>query len=193
MQKKFASGESIRISTLNICRGYEDQQRGDKEEGKLVYSTGDSVLSGTYKTPFNGISGEDMTDCVISGTIDSATILDAYVLCTSMNYNPFKMGSFGYCCVKIDSPLKLAYFLTKKIRNELGDVVGKCEFQPVIYDSIYFAGDKDLPGPIGFVKNKEIYFDQREYRFIWFLKKEINNLGYIDIQCEELSEFCKLF
>ncbi|MFJ4392985.1 hypothetical protein [Pseudomonas soli] len=105
---QLARGE-IYISTLETCRGFEDPQRGDKEEGYERYFNKGTISGGGSNSEFvyqanqlGMLIGPDATGITIVGGERLTKLHDSYVLCTTMGFSRESLTeSFGKYCVEI--------------------------------------------------------------------------------------------
>lgn len=107
-----ARGE-VWISTLNICRNYEDAEQGDKGEGTLEYRTGH--IKGDYGDESFEVmarrGGVELkpgaTNCTLNVT-RKMRVDDAFVLCMTEERTPQLAKTFGEYCVEIIEPEKFS-------------------------------------------------------------------------------------
>ena len=169
--QQFANGR-IYISTLKACRAYEEEGRGDAEEGyerRLI----DHARGGSNNSEFVELAqkvgihiGEGCSNISLSNVEGVNFIHDAYVLCTTDQFDPKKLGPrYGKYCVEITDPLAFFNVVTRAL---LSHAVLKEGFMgPIIYKDRLIKNMEESPGLIGFVKPPDIYADDREYRFLW--------------------------
>lgn len=174
--QQFANGH-IYISTLEACRAYEEEGRGDREEGVQTRVI-DHAVGGSDDAAFVemagmvGISiGPGCSNITISGCTGVNSIHDAYVLCTTDHFNPEKLGPrYGQYCVEITDPAAFFKTLTRALLAHA--VLHEAAMGPIIYRDRVIRNMDDAPGPIGFVKPPDIYASDREYRFLWTVMQE---------------------
>ncbi|HHS9474366.1 TPA: hypothetical protein ACTWZX_001408 [Raoultella ornithinolytica] len=184
------------LSTLQTCRAYEDPQQGDRDEAKHTYSI--PYMSGSSSDPNIvemssrlgiNIKAGNCNIRVIRGT--SLTLIeDAFVLCTTKKYDPSKMNdTFGNYCVKISNPKE--FF--ENVSDELNKVIPLKwgGMGAVIYGKREFTGLENAPGPIGFVKPKDIYSEQKEFRFLWE-SAEQKIIKPFELYCPLIAKLCKI-
>ncbi|HRQ85062.1 MAG TPA: hypothetical protein PLV70_08135 [Flavobacteriales bacterium] len=182
----------LRISTLAACKRHEGLQ-GDKSEGEVAVWTG--LPNGTT---------------IISGY---GVGMDAYILCgtvanTKENRKTFHAENTG--AIVITDPYGFGLDLGAAIPHVKYGHAGYCDYwesrvihledgtdSAAIYASIDFVTGKGLdkfrnitPGEEVFVKEKEPFAAQEEFRFAWFTSKPID-VDYVEIVCPEAREFCK--
>lgn len=161
----------IRLSTLEVCRGYENPAQGDAEEAIHTYNTG-SLYGSSEDAEFvalaaragiaigPGCSGITVTDCK---KIDR--LPDAYVLCLTDSDRPevFR-DDFGPYCVEITNLPAFAHSFSIGVAKLLG--VNQGRYGPVTYREREYTGFQPFPGELGFVKPLT-YAKQREIRLLW--------------------------
>ena len=184
------------LSTLETCRAYEDPLQGDPGEGRHTYSV-NYISGGSSDASFVEMSSrlgiliaKGCSGVVIENGSSSHSISDAYVLCTTKEFNPSKLNStFGNFCVEISNPS--VFF--EQVSEELNKVIPlkSAKMGAVIYDKREFTGLEQVPGPIGFVKPKDIYSEQKEFRFLWETK-EHTVIKPFELYCPSIAGFCKL-
>jgi hypothetical protein len=173
--QQFANGK-IYISTLGACRGYEEEGRGDREEGfekRIIdHAVGGSNDAAFVKMARNiGIGiGEGCSNITISNATGVNSIHDAYVLCTTDQFNAEKLGPrYGEYCVEITNPIAFFHAITRALLCHA--VLNEAVMGPVVYSERLIRNMDDAPGPIGFVKPPDIYASDQEYRFLWTVKQ----------------------
>lgn len=186
----FCEGK-IRISTLETCRNYENQEQGDKDEGKETFI----VSHMTDKDPnfhkkaeklsmsFPSCSNVTITDCR-----SEVKLPDGFLLCTTARRDDKKFArDFGKYCVKINDVDKF-YEL---INNELSKNFELCwgDHKRVTYREQHYKDDELPPGKIGFVKRQK-YSWQEEYRFLW-LPKYFAHCQIVDIDIPTIKDLCE--
>ena len=77
-------------------------------------------------------------------------------------------GAFGAACVEIRKLRRFFGRVTRALGKEHAIVQAACG--PVIYDARQYEGLQASPGPLGFVKPRDQYSEQREFRFLWTVK-----------------------
>lgn len=163
------------VSTLEACRGYEDVRRGDKGEGELIYclsGTGHGSDRNFVEMAARGgfLIDPSCRNVSFSGVNRVARISDGFVVCTTLSYSPEHMSDhYGKYCVEIHNVRRFAELIDVEI-NKLGAPVGTGIAGPVRYSARHYAGLSPPPGPIGFVKPKDQYSADKEYRLLWPLQ-----------------------
>lgn len=183
------------ISTLETCRKYEDALQGDPYEAMHTYRSG--AVSGNGTDPgFVEVarrSGIYIAPSVRNFSISGVTIVhsipDAYVLCTTKEFNPEILSdTFGGYCVQIfNLPIffeRITTAINKKVCLERGS------YADVKYRSRDFTGLNPPPGRLGFVKKIDGYSTQKEFRFLWE-PKITDNLEPFLVTCPSVAELCK--
>ncbi|EPX2739172.1 MULTISPECIES: hypothetical protein [Klebsiella] len=183
----------VKVSTLETCRNYEDPEQGDNGEGIHIYHIEhyNPEIDIEHKMAFNArspvIIGRNSKNCTVSNISRLIKIPDAYVLCTTHEFNPelFKEG-FGKYCVRINDPLNFM----KRVAQAMNDTYGirACTHGYVDYSSrIINLHENDKP--LGFVKPEDPYAPQKEFRFIW---DPITLPIFPSIlKCIDLSDLCE--
>ena len=160
------------LSTLEVCRAYEDPLQGDPNEAIHEYNSGHAV-GGSGDAAFELIAartgihiGPGCSDITVSNCTSVQKLPDAFVLCTTESFNPDTLGdTFGRYCVEISNPSEFFRLLTMELSKIYQ--VREAAFGRVIYRERSFVGLQDPPGPVGFVMPPDRYKDQREVRFLW--------------------------
>lgn len=196
---------NIKLSTLEACRKHENSEQGDAEEaihrynsGHIVGSSGDVDYSliasrcGVVDLGYN-------KNTVISNNTVIELIPDAFVLCTTKEYDPDTMRvAFGSYCVEITDINRLYQLVTRALSKKYS--IQNAQYGHVLYKERSYVGIQEPPGPIGFVKPaykytyKKIisYKDQKEFRFLWTLINNNTNLEpFILENVPKISEFCR--
>lgn len=192
---QLANGD-IYLSTLSECRKFENSQRGDKEEGfEHYFSNGCQQGSGKDSELVERASrlsidiSEDSEDILILGNRRVTIVQDAYVLCTTLGFSDQNLNDdFGRFCVEITNVWKFSELVSAK----LNDHVHWTQFGmgPIKYADRYYEDLEQSPGPIGFVKPKDLYADQKEFRFLWYVSG-VQELSPIKLHCPEAVQFMK--
>lgn len=184
----------IYISTLNLCRGYEDPLRGDRDEGVERYNSGRKVTGGSSDAKFVSMAaqagiyiGPNCTGVVMHNNKRETRIHDAYVLCTTIGFsNENLKKTFGKYCVRISDVEMFHKVLTKSFSSKVGLLVA--EKGPVVYKSRSYKEYEEKPGRIGFVKPPDKYATQKEYRFLWSIPAG-RSIGAIEVSCPEAVKY----
>ncbi|ENL9638454.1 TPA: hypothetical protein P4F40_004968 [Escherichia coli] len=184
------------LSTLETCRAYEDPLQGDRGEAMHSYSV-DNISGGSSDAGFVemcsrlGIGiGEGCSNVSIGQGKSFYSIKDAFVLCTTKEFNPSKLNStFGNYCVEIACPIIFFEEVTKALNKIIR--LKSAKMGAVIYDKREFTGLEPIPGPIGFVKPKDIYSDQKEFRFLWETIEHVE-IKPLEVHCPSIARLCKL-
>lgn len=172
---EFVKG-NIKISTLEACRGYEDELQGDSHEAKHTYFVGETPVSSdsdNFQSVAKNLGFKIETFGNGVGTISNCqnikTIEDAFVLCTTRSdTSEMLQGTFGQYCVEISSPKRLFTLITRELRRKTD--IRQAARGDIIYENPRYSGSESAPGPLGFVKRRDKYSHQKEYRFLWTLK-----------------------
>lgn len=183
------------VSTLETCRKYEDDRQGDIGEAKHTYNSGSS-FGGSNDSDFveiarrSGIGiGENSSNIEIVQCTKTTTIPDAYVLCTTLEYQPDNLSAvFGDYCVEITSPKLFCRLLSEKI-NEI-NAITQGVAGIVQYRERSYSGIENPPGPIGFVKPPDDYADQKEFRLLLLPESNVTIKPFL-VSCPEIKHFCR--
>jgi hypothetical protein len=162
----------VRLSTLEICRGYEDVL-GDKGEGEVTLLTA-GPITGTGDDPEFGRlaarSGIKLPPGSGQLTIGQNTfvqrVLDAPVYCTSAVYTPEVIARFGEPCVRIERPREFFNRLTTLLAQRVG--ITHAFLGRVTYRSRTFRDGEDPPTFGPFIKPDDYQVEQ-EVRMAWQL------------------------
>ncbi|UQB41932.1 hypothetical protein JX580_09710 [Thiomicrospira microaerophila] len=183
------------LSTLETCRAYENPEQGDSEEGHETYNSGHAV--GGSSDPElvevarrSGIHiGPGCSNITISNNIRKSVLHDAYVLCTTTEFSPEKLGeTFGRYCVEITNPRQFFIAVSEVLEGIVS--IREAAAGKVIYKNRLYTGMERPPGPIGFVKPPDLYASQKEFRLLW-LPREANGLNPFLLKCPEVGGLCK--
>lgn len=167
-------GGKVYLSTLKECRGYENPQRGDKEEGYEHYHN-PGMISGlgsdfsvAEQAARLGIRVDPRTKVVISGGLRTSSLYDAYVLCTTVGFaNEDLTADFGEYCVEIRDVEKFTNIVGLALSEYVPDT--HCAIGEVKYKERSFSGLEPSPGRLGFVKPPDLYSNQKEFRFVYYV------------------------
>lgn len=190
---------NVWISTLEVCRAYENAEQGDAEEAQESYNSGHAVGHGDNQDIIEiakrcgmdfglGCKFEPGSKLDLSNNQIITKIQDAYVLCTATEYSPDIMNdSFGSYCVEI-TDIKIFFNTVVERLNEKSPLRWSAA-NKVLYQSRYYKGLEAVPGPIGFVK-PERYFPQKEFRFLLIPALNTDIKPFL-LECPEVSKICK--
>lgn len=187
----FCEGK-IRISTLEKCRNYENQEQGDKDEGKETYTIThmtDNDTNWRSKAEKAGLFlGENSCNATFIDCSSTKRLPDGLVLCTTARRDDGKFANhFGKFCVKIKDVDKFYELITNELSQQFKLYDG--DHKRITYREQHYKDDELPPGKIGFVKRQK-YSWQEEYRFLWLLK----NFGpceVIDINIPAIKDLCE--
>lgn len=185
---------SVQLSTLETCRQYEDEQRGDAGEATQEYKSGfvagdgnDAALQTVSQRAGIGISG-DCLDITMNNNTRVVKLPDAFVLCTTELFDSAKLSrSFGPYCVEISEPFEFFRLVTLRL-NKI-HCIQNAHFDRVTYRDRSYVGLEDPPGPLGFVKPPDKYQEQQEVRLFWIVKTP--KIGPFLLECPQVSALCK--
>ncbi|HFK5650932.1 hypothetical protein [Enterobacter ludwigii] len=186
------------LTTLQRCREYDDPLQGDAKEATHTYNGGTAVLHGdgtdhdfVTKAARLGIRVcPGAKNIQISGGFHSFSIDNAYVLCTTQEFNPSKLSAtFGNYCVEISEPKEFFELVSAKLHHTVPIKHGY--MGPVTYDKRDHMVHEPLPGPVGFVKPKDIYSEQKEFRFLW-LTADRRDIQPFLLSCPEVAKLCRI-
>jgi len=172
-ESRFADGlvaGRLRLTTFEVCRGYESAEQGDREEGMGFYETG-TIRGGSQDPDFVEVArraGIGISPGCSNGHIEDCTsttkLEDAYLYCVScVRDDDYFASRFGPYCVEIVSPFLFGMHVTA-MATGVG-LVGNAGAGPVTYRSRTYTAMED-PFEPAFVK-PESYVPQREFRFAW--------------------------
>lgn len=189
-----ASGK-VWISTLEICRTYEDPEQGDPQEAIEAYYSGHATGHGN-NADFVEIAkrtgivfGPECVNGTISNNVNIGYLPDAYVLCTTVEFSPDKLSeTFGHYCVEITDPFE--FFLKVSSALEKHESIHQAATGKVTYKDRAYTGLQDSPGPIGFVKPVDKYAPQKEFRFLW-VPENMDILNPVLLHCPEVKSMCR--
>lgn len=187
----FARGE-IFVSTLKRCREYEDPLQGDREEAFERYNTGRTITGDGSDPAFVAMAanagihiGPDSKGITLSNNSRTSYLHDAYVLCTTLGaFEGEELESFGKYCVRINDVGGFHSKLTKNLL--LTSNIERSVRGGVIYKERFYKEFESSPGLIGFVKPPDMYSNQREYRFLWYVPEGSSIAGKV-VSCPEIA------
>lgn len=183
------------LSTIETCRRYEDPLQGDPDEAIQNYSSG--IISGGSSDPHfvsaaanAGIHiGPNCSGITIQNCSSFNKMPNAFVLCTTMEFQPENLNDiFGHYCVEISNTKEFFDFITAKLNQLLPIRWGA--MGAVKYGKNSFYGYQPPPGQIGFVKDRDKYSPQKEFRFLW-VPEEFDIQPRL-VKCPELSYCCRM-
>ena len=184
------------ISTLETCRKYEDPLQGDPGEATQTYKSGnivgDSSDSGFVEMASrSGIHvGGGCSNITISGCENVQRLPDAYVMCCTKEFSPEKLSdTFGNYCVRISNPKEFFKRVSVELNKE--SQIREAGMGLVKYKEREFTGLQPIPGPIGFVKPRDQYAPQKEFRQLWVPKNHQNIEPFL-LTCSNVRELCVL-
>ena len=165
------------LSTLSVCRAYEQELQGDPDEGRMHFRSGDLVvnsydpLSVAIAARANVVVGPDCYGLQFRDNRRTTSLADAWVLCMSEHYMPDLLSStFGQHCVEIYGVERLFVLITRRLRDRHALMEGAAG--RIVYRSRVYTGLEDMPGPLGFVKDPDGFEAQQEVRFAWRFTKD---------------------
>ncbi|GHC65206.1 hypothetical protein [Ulvibacter litoralis] len=190
----------IRLSTLYSCRTLENLKARDENEGKMNTSISDKFINDTNDGKHNDfISEVNKTGSIYIGpNVKNVTfknintspmnMLDAYVLCTSIEVNEYLIENFGKYYVRINYPHLFSYYLHLSMRKNKNSMYFKSEKINYSNRNVDLAKDS-VKKRIGF--EKDIRFSkEKEFRLMFYTKK--NNIQpYFEI-APDVSQICDL-
>lgn len=182
------------VSTLEKCRGYEDPRRGDKGEGELIYRMSGKG-NGNEKdfVEMARRAGIDIGPNCLNISIGNAQRIsrlhDGFVVCTTVRFSPKHMTkSYGKYCVEIFNAPYFFEIVDSELKKVSLKIKGKAGL--VRYADRAFYGLEDPPGEIGFIKPKDQYSDDKEFRFLWETPGELAITPTI-IHAPKLATVCR--
>ena len=183
------------ISTLEACRRYENQKRGDPEEAVHRYNSGFATGNGD-DPEFVEIArrsmvllGPDVTNGVLSNNTVEDVLIDAFVLCTTENADPTDLEEkFGPYCVKISNSERFFDLVTKRLHQCREDVLENL-MGKVHYRDRNWMGLEDPPGIPGFVKPVHLYQVEQEVRFLWTVRNPSHIRPFL-LEVPEAAHLC---
>lgn len=188
--ESFLEGK-IRISTLGACRAYENQEKGDCDEGKEVYRVSqmtDEDPNFHKKANKLGMSFEACYGTTITNCRSETYLPNGFVLCATARRDDEKFSKdFGEFCLKINDGERFFQLVSRAIREKY-DLLGG-HHEKVIYNPQYYEDDELPPGKIGFVKRPK-YEWQEEYRFLW-LPKDLNIEKFLMVDVPDIKHLCE--
>ena len=187
---------NVWISTLETCRKYEDPLQGDLGEATHTYKSG-HIVGGSGDPAFvemasrSGIHISGVCSNInISGATNVQRLPDAYVMCSTKEFSPEKLSdTFGNYCVKISNPAEFFKRVSVELNKE--SPIREAGMGLIQYKDREFTGLQAAPGPIGFVKPRDQYAPQKEFRQLWIPQNHQNIEPFL-LKCSNVSELCTL-
>lgn len=185
---------NVYLSTLEACRRYENEERGDRYEGYSLYSSG--IVSGLGSEPHMRTVGSRLGVELGPDTMghfawcSSRTRLsDSYVLCTTDRFSTSMFKDFGNYCVEI-SCLPDFYMLMSKLLKENHNIGHGLAGYALYKDRWYEGLDPPPEPPTSVVLLKpERYKHQKEYRFSWNPVPNRRDLTPLTVSSDKLKPF----
>lgn len=181
----------IRISTLEACRSYENQEMGDKEEAQEVYTV-NYMASGDPNFFKKSEKLRLFLPCAPGSVIENCSVINhlpnGFLICTTNRRDDEKFSKdFGRFCIKINDSERFFQIVTQAIRKKF-DLLGG-HHEKVTYQAQKYSDDELPPGKIGFVKRTR-YQWQDEYRFLWLPNN--SDIGtHLLIDVPEIKYLCE--
>ena len=194
----FASGRSIRISTLDACRKHESPKARDINEGKTSTFVSHIHIKNSINErelvqdlDYSGIkiTGPSLDIKVVNSTGKNLMLKDSYVLCLSNMPNQYLIKHFGEYCVRINDPDKFYQALYNEMKKQF--LTTKARFDHVKYDdslTIDIAQNR-IHKEIGFVKTNN-YSPEDEIRMLFYSTKE--NIEPVFLTVPEVENYCEI-
>jgi len=157
------------ISTLDVCRQYENAMQGDPLEATNLYFSGPAISidepNGHEIARRSGIHLENATGGIISHNFCTTTLENAFILCSTMASDTEDLtDDFGHFVVEIRKPQFFLHRVADALKRSIA--IPRYGLGPIEYTKPLAVGIDEIH-PLGFVKRPE-YAEQREFRFIWF-------------------------
>lgn len=192
----FLKGD-IWISTLEVCRKYENAAQGDAGEGTLHHEVVGTItlnehsnpaeLRAAYAVGFHVSGGAHLT---ITDTKGSQRIHDALVLCTTERYDPDTLSAdFGKYCVEITDPR--GFFRLVSIALWERYDIGFCHLDRISYVGRKFRNFEFPEVHPGFLKPTQGYENQQEVRMLWAINGA-SKLAPGLISLPEVAQYCRV-
>jgi hypothetical protein len=193
--REFASG-SIVLSTLQHCRTVEDEERQDKNEGRLIRNVTafmdasnpehKSQLEATGKFEFEP-NATPVLEFYNSTIVED--VGDAYVLCFSEVENPgHRENQYGDHLIRITAPYTLFEVITKRLDQLFP--LRKAVFGRVEYRSRNVKNFAPVKTRRDLIKPPEFSSD-RELRMIWFPERH-KIVPQFRLWCTEARDCCEI-
>ena len=174
----FETGK-LKLTTFSDCAKHENKNKNDSEEGVATITT---ILGNGKRIEAKIGIGEN-----------------AYMLCTTMQYNENLYKSLEYdACFSITDPMAFSNIIINKLQNVVSFVFGPCMYLSEReldnsrhvtiqdYEKIGFENNnneldfqqminfstKGIEKDMMFLKKRDKYSNQNEYRLIWTLNSE---------------------
>ena len=126
---------------------------------------------------------------VLSNNVRRVHIEDAYVLCCTEHFAPELLGdTFGRFCVEISSSIEFFEHITRELAKVTTVLEGT--IARISYRSNTFVDAEPGDVPLGFLKARDRYADQREVRMLWRVD-QATPLGVIEVNVSEAFQHCR--
>lgn len=186
---------TMRISTLSCCRKFEDPLQGDAGEAVHTHSISRMVGGGNDLGFMRGMQSAgfyvdpDARNVTISDVDVVHKIPDAFLLCTTENYNPNELAkTFGKYCVEIFDPISFHKVVTEELSKIT--VLSESVFGRVKYKNRISFNADEAPGILGFVKPSK-YAPQSEVRHLWIPSGDTTLLEPFLINVPAAAQYCR--
>ncbi|WP_219137139.1 hypothetical protein [Janthinobacterium sp. UMAB-60] len=190
---QFVNG-CIKLSTLKICRAFDNPGRGDAAEGSLIYRS--SGVKGKWDDPHiletcrrSGIDVRGSENVQISNTQNFIALEDGIILCLTSDFIPDKMNSdIGQYCVEISNPRRFFYEITAELMRK--HIIKNTLMGQVQYIGRELNDLEPLKAPIAFLKPVDGYAYQKEIRMYWEVENS-RSLTAEYINLPHAKKYCK--
>ncbi|MFL1502138.1 hypothetical protein ACI77N_13220 [Pseudomonas sp. S191] len=165
---QFVTGESIRVSTFQTCRDYEDEEQGDPGEGHMyhlnTHITDDHPRFHELTSQF-GMDLRGAEGVVFGNNLRRDVVSDAYVICFSLEvFGEDLRKKFGGYPVRVNDITAFMWPLLRAMNKVVP--VHTWLYGPAVYhDRMYLDFDAP-PGHICLVKPPFPFKPQREFRLV---------------------------
>jgi hypothetical protein len=189
------AGGYFHLSTLGACRGYENQERGDKNEGVLkthldqmhAEEIGDEHVRQLNQVGIGVMPGATIRNFSIKNATLNESVLDAYVFCATRGFSRDLRGDFGQYCVEITYPERVFELVTQalaKVRTIRSAGVGA-----VVYSGTHRQARDAHPAHAGFIKDR-LFQSQQEVRMLWTVQRDADLQG-LGLEVPIISRLCR--
>lgn len=169
---QFVAGRVL-VSTLEACRRYEANGRGDAIEGQHVRVQGEgiSILGAPDPATVERIRRLGLPigghGSVYAYNARTERLPDAHVLCFSEVFEPAVFARMGLpYCVEIFNPTRAFDLLDAAVARHFQVEAGR--FSLVTYAATRYIDSGPEPGVLGLVKEPDEFAHQREARMLWW-------------------------
>ena len=156
------------VTTLGRCRQYEKKGQGDPWEAREFYAQTKTVHSEMpeFSVVASRLNVREMgSRAELSHCASETYIWDEHMICMTECMSDEVIQTFGRYYVGILDPLKFFKLVSRRIFHRRRIAHGG--MGRMVYRSQVYADLDDPPGPLGYVKDPDVFSNQQEIRIRW--------------------------